>query len=158
MRLNENTIWDLLRFSLSFIFLWAFLDKLFGLGFATASNKSWLTGVSPTAGFLSNAPHGPLAPIFNSLSGNTIVDFLFMAGLFLVGISLLLGIGMRVSGYSGSLMMFLIYLSLFPPENNPLVDQHVIYILALIGLAIRSEKQKFGLGGKWSRRKLIEKS
>jgi len=62
--------------------LWAFFDKLFGLGFATESNKSWLLGISPTTGFLSNAPDGPLAPIFNSLSGNIMVDILFMGGLF----------------------------------------------------------------------------
>lgn len=157
MRLNENIIWDLLRFSLSFIFLWAFLDKLFGLGFSTASNKSWLAGVSPTTGFLNNAPHGPLAPIFNSLSGNVIVDFLFMGGLFLVGACLLLGLGMKIASYSGALMMFLIYLSLFPSENNPLIDQHIIYILVLVSLAIKSGKQKFGFGKKWSQLSLIKK-
>ena len=112
MRLNENIVWELLRLSLSFIFLWVFFDKLFGLGFATESNKSWLLGISPTTGFLSNAPDGPFAPIFNSLSGNAGVDFLFMGGLLLVGAALLLGIGMKIATYSGALMMFLIYLSL----------------------------------------------
>ncbi|MBI2420661.1 MAG: hypothetical protein HYV38_01095 [Candidatus Levybacteria bacterium] len=157
MRLNENIVWELLRLSLSFIFLWAFFDKLFGLGFATSANKSWLLGISPTTGFLSNAPHGPLASIFNNLSGNILVDFLFMGGLFLIGTALLLGIGMRITSYSGALLMFLIYLSLFPSENNPLIDQHVIYILVLIGLAIRSEKQKFSFGKKWSQLSFIKK-
>lgn len=142
---------------MSFILLWVFFDKLFGLGFATESNKSWLLGISPTTGFLSNAPDGPFAPLFNSLSGNIVVDILFMGGLLLVGAVLLLGIGMKIATYSGSLMMFLIYLSLFPPENNPLIDEHIVYIIILIGLAIRSEKQKFGLGKKWSEVKLVKK-
>jgi len=142
---------------MSFIVLWAFFDKLFGLGFATESGKSWLAGVSPTTGFLANAPDGPLAPLFNSLSGNILVDLLFMGGLFLVGAALLLGIGMKIACYCGSLMMFLIYLSLFPPENNPLIDEHIIYIIILIGLAIRNEKQNFGLGKKWARTNLVKK-
>jgi thiosulfate dehydrogenase [quinone] large subunit len=33
-------------------FLWAFLDKTFGLGFATESGKGWLDGGSHTEGFL----------------------------------------------------------------------------------------------------------
>ena len=141
---------------MSFIVLWAFFDKLFGLGFATESGKSWLAGVSPTTGFLANAPDGPLAPLFNSLSGNILVDLLFMGGLFLVGTALLLGIGMKIAGYCGSLMMFLIYLSLFPPENNPLIDEHIVFIIILIGLSMRSEKQKFGFGKKWSELQLVK--
>lgn len=152
---SENNIWDLLRLAMSFIMLWAFFDKLFGLGFATESSKSWLLGISPTTGFLANAPDGPLASIFNSLSGNIVVDILFMGGLLLIGAALLLGIGMKIACYSGALMMFLIYLSLFPPENNPLVDEHIVYIIILIGLAIRNEEQKFGLGKKWSELQLV---
>ncbi len=136
--------------------LWAFFDKLFGLGFATEASKSWFAGTSPTTGFLTNAPDGPLAPLFNSLSGNILVDLSFMGGLLLIGCALLLGIGMKIASYSGSLMMFLIYLSLFPPGNNPLIDEHIVYIIILIGLAIRSEKQKFGLGKKWSELQLVK--
>ena len=42
-----------LRIATGFIFLWAFLDKLFGLGYSTASAKSWIHGGSPTKGYLS---------------------------------------------------------------------------------------------------------
>src|SRR5689334_12004100 len=41
-----------LRLLTGFVFLWAFLDKTFGLGYATASGKGWLDGGSPTKGFL----------------------------------------------------------------------------------------------------------
>ena len=109
----ENNAWQALRLSLSFIMLWAFFDKFFGLGFATESSKSWLSGVSPTSGFLQFVPDGLFAPVFNSLSGNIFIDFMFMGGLFLVGLCLLLGIGIKIASYSGALIMLLIYLSLF---------------------------------------------
>ena len=45
-------VWGLLRMAVGWIFLWAFLDKLVGLGFATEVGKGWLNGGSPTFGFL----------------------------------------------------------------------------------------------------------
>ena len=53
-------IWALPRFSLGWIFLWAFVDKLFGLGFATESGKGWIDGGSPIFGFLNFAARGPM--------------------------------------------------------------------------------------------------
>src|SRR3712207_7355187 len=44
-----------LRLALGWIFLWAFVDKLFGLGFATKAENAWIDGGSPTQGFLGNA-------------------------------------------------------------------------------------------------------
>ena len=43
-----------------FIFLWAFLDKSFGLGYATPSDNAWIHGGSPTTGFLPNVAVRPL--------------------------------------------------------------------------------------------------
>lgn len=155
--LSENNSWNLLRLSISFIMLWAFFDKLFGLGFATAPDKSWLSGVSPTTGFLKFAPDGVFAPIFNSLSGNILIDILFMSGLFLVGLCLLLGIGIRIACLSGVLMMFLIYLSLFPPENNPFIDEHIVYILIFILFMQRSRVQSFGFSNMWKKVTIVKK-
>ena len=45
------------RLALGWIFLWAFLDKLFGLGHSTPSTGAWINGGSPTKGFL--APPRP---------------------------------------------------------------------------------------------------
>ncbi|MBA9050098.1 hypothetical protein BJ996_006829 [Streptomyces phaeogriseichromatogenes] len=36
------------RILTGFVFLWAFLDKTFGLGYATASGNAWIDGMSPT--------------------------------------------------------------------------------------------------------------
>ena len=41
-----------LRVATGFVFLWAFLDKTFGLGYSTPSAKAWIHSGSPTLGFL----------------------------------------------------------------------------------------------------------
>ncbi len=125
-----------LRLVMGFIFLWAFFDKVFGLGFATTSDRAWIHGGSPTAGFLTNAVKGPFAEIFHSLAGVAIVDWLFMLGLLFVGLTLIFNKYVKWGCVAGGLMLLLMYLALIPPENNPLIDEHIIYILVLglIGL------------------------
>lgn len=150
-------VWAILRISMGWIFLWSFLDKVFGLGYATDSSKSWLTGVSPTLGFLKFGTTGPIAPFYQSIAGNTVVDWLFMTGLLLVGVSLILGIGIKVAGYGGSLMMLLIWSASFPPEHNPFLDEHVVYILVLIILAESKSGYVLGLGKWWSNTRIVKK-
>lgn len=143
-------VWAALRIGIGWLFLWAFLDKLFGLGFATSPENAWIAGGSPTSGFLKLATSGPLAPLLQSLAGNPVVDWLFMLGLLLVGLALLSGIGVNIAGYSGALMMLLLWLSRLPPENNPVLDEHIIYMIVLIGLARVKAGQWVGLGKWWS--------
>ena len=147
----------LLRISFGWIFTWAFLDKLFGLGFATAPEKAWLAGGSPTSGFLANAPTGPFASAFNTLAGQAWVDWLFMAGLLLIGVALILGIGMRVATTAGSLLLFLMWLAVLPPKNNPFLDEHLIYILVLAALCVTRSDQKWSLAKRWSNLPFIKK-
>ena len=63
-----------LRVSTGFVFLWAFLDKTFGLGYATPHAKAWISGGSPTKGFLSGVEAGPLQSLFHNLAGTTFAD------------------------------------------------------------------------------------
>lgn len=154
--MKTNRILSLLRLSLGCIFLWAFLDKVFGFGFGTSSDKSWLQGVSPTAGFLQFGTEGVFAAFFQSLSGNVLVDWFFMLGLLGVGVAFIVGIGIRIASIAGSLMMFLIYLSLFPPENNPLIDEHIIYILVLLFLG-QTTSTPFSLGSWWQEQKIVKR-
>ncbi len=123
---------------MSFIFLWAFLDKLFGLGFATKSASAWINGGSPTLGFLKFAAKGPYVEFFNSLAGQVWVDWVFMAGLLFVGLTLLLNKYLKWGAVAGSIMLALMYVALLLPENNPIIDDHIIYILVLIILASRN--------------------
>jgi thiosulfate dehydrogenase [quinone] large subunit len=152
MKNKEQYIWAVLRIGMGWLFLWPFLDKLFGLGFTTAREAAWIAGGSPTSGYLKFATSGPLAPIFQSLAGNPVVDWLFMMGLLSVGLALLSGIGVRIAGYVGALMVLLMWLSNLPPEHNPFLDEHIVYVIILIGLAVAKAGQWFSLGKWWSER------
>lgn len=124
---------------MGFIFIWAFFDKLLGLGFATKSENAWISGGSPTTGFLKFAVKGPFADIFHGLAGMAIIDWIFMLGLLFVGITLIFNRYVKWGCIAGSLMLLLMYLALMLPENNPIIDDHIVYILvlALIGLKDR---------------------
>src|SRR5665811_1301561 len=120
-----RAVLGLLRLSMGLIFLWAFFDKLLGLGFATTSEQAWLVGGSPTAGFLKFGVHGPFMGFFNSLAGVGAVDWLFMLGLFFIGATLILGIMTKLGGWSSIIMLFLMYLAVgLPPEHHPFIDEH----------------------------------
>ena len=134
-----------LRFVMAFIFLWAFVDKTFGLGFATTSDKSWIAGGSPTSGFLSFATKGPFAEFFRSLAGVTAVDWIFMIGLLFIGLTLLFNKYVKWGAIAGTLMMILMWLALLLPENNPIVDEHIVYALVLVALAYKSKNGELNI-------------
>ena len=146
-----------LRVLMGFIFLWAFLDKTFGLGFATKSANAWIDGGSPTRGFLANSPQGPFQEFFNGIAGNPLVDVLFMTGLAGVGIALLFGIGLRIAAVSGGLMMLLMWAAVLPPAQNPLVDDHIVYAIVLLLLPVMGAGNHFGLGEWWSRQRWVQR-
>lgn len=127
--MKTRNIFNVLRVAMSFIFLWAFVDKLFGFGLATKPESAWINGGSPTTGFLANAVQGPLSGFFNSLSGIEIVDWLFMLGLLFIGLTFLFNKYVKYGAIAGMIMMALMYLALLFPDNNPLIDDHIIYFL-----------------------------
>jgi thiosulfate dehydrogenase (quinone) large subunit len=160
--------WAAARIALGLTFLWAFFDKLFGLGFATcrdaATNtvtvmcgKAWVNGGSPTTGFLKFATKGPLAEFYQGLAGNAVVDILFMAGLLLIGLALVAGIGMRIATISGVLLMTMMWSALLLPENNPILDDHVIYSIVLLGLLASNGSQVWGLRNWWVKQSLVKR-
>lgn len=140
---KEKIVMTALRLVMGFIFLWAFLDKTFGLGFATTAEKAWIHGGSPTAGFLANAVKGPFVNIFHGLAGIAVVDWLFMLGLLFVGVTLIFNKYVKWGCLAGCLMLFFMYLSLLFPANNPIIDEHIVYILALMLIALKSEGRAF---------------
>lgn len=159
MKIEENKLWGILRISMGVIFLWAFFDKTFGLGFATARENAWIGGVSPTAGFLANATRGPFAGFFQSLAGVALVDWLVMLGFLLIGTALILGIGVKIAGYSGAAMMLLFFLAGFiPPKNNPFLDEHIIYAIVLVLIANAKSGHCLGFGRRWCKTKLVKKN
>ena len=126
---------------MGFVFLWAFLDKTFGLGFATESSKAWVNGGSPTYGFLNFAVKGPFADFFHMISQVAVVDWLFMGGLLFVGSTLMLNKFVKWGALAGSLMLLFMYLSLLLPENNPIIDDHIVYILVMALLYVKDKKE-----------------
>lgn len=138
---KEKIILVALRLTMSFIFLWAFFDKVFGLGFATTASKAWINGGSPTTGFLTMGVKGPFVEIFHSLAGLVVVDWLFMLGLLFIGLTLLINRYVLWGAISGIVMMLLMWLSLLFPENNPFIDEHIVYALVLALLALKDYKK-----------------
>ncbi len=156
--MKVSYIWGLLRLVMGWLLFWAFFDKLFGLGFNTAPDKSWLNGVSPTMGFLKFATKGPFAEFYQSLAGSALVDWLFMLGLLFMGLAMMLGIGVKLAGFGGAVLMFLMYTAgSIWPEHNPFLDEHTIYFLVFIGLAKVDAGDWLGLGKWWGNTLLVQK-
>jgi len=144
-------IYGIIRIAMGWVFLWSFIDKLWGLGFATESGKAWVNGVSPTAGFLKFGTTGPYADFFQSLAGSSAIDWLYMLGMLFVGLSLVLGIFTRIAAGVGIVMMTLILLAVLPLTHNPAIDEHVLYIFILFALPFMQASRTIGLGNWWSR-------
>jgi thiosulfate dehydrogenase [quinone] large subunit len=139
-----------LRLSLGWIFLWAFMDKLWGLGHETASAKSWLNGGSPTKGFLSGSK-GPFESFYHNIAGAGWANWLFMLALLGIGIALILGIGMRIAAAAGALLMVLMWSASLPPENNVFMDDHIIYAGLIVVLALTAAGDTWGFGKAWAK-------
>lgn len=150
-----------LRIATGFVFLWAFFDKLLGLGYATPSERAWINGGSPTKGFLGSIDAGPFASTFRSIAGDWWVDWLFMLGLLGIGTAVVLGVGLRLAAFSGTVLMALMWIAEWHParytsagdatsSTNPLVDYHVVYALALIVLAVTAAGNRWGFGRAWA--------
>lgn len=109
----------LLRFTMGWIFVYSGFDKL-------------LTDFS-AGGYLANATKGPLAGWFQGLASNptalNVIDPLVVWGQILIGLALVFGVLTRWALLWAAAMMFMFYISAFPPENNPFMDDHLVYIL-----------------------------
>lgn len=151
-----------LRIATGLVFLWAFLDKTFGLHYATPSARAWINGGSPTKGFLSSVEVGPLDSTFHSMAGDSWVNWLFMLGLLGIGIGLIAGVALRIAALTGALMMAMMWLAEFPlaqhtnagepsGSSNPLMDSHLIYAIVMVVLAATYAGNTWGLGKLWAR-------
>ncbi len=143
-----------LRISFGFYFLWAFLDKTFGWGFATPAERAWINGGNPTAGYLGGA-EGTFASFFQSLAGQAWVSPLFMMGLLGIGLALTFGIGMRITAVAGATLYMMMYAASLPLVTNPILDDHLLGALTLIVLALTLAGDTWGLGAKWARTGLV---
>jgi thiosulfate dehydrogenase [quinone] large subunit len=122
------------RIAIGFVFLWAFLDKNFGLGYTTPGEGAWnfATGDgSPTFGFLTfgTNPDGPFASFFHNLGesagvaaadgppvlyAGSWVNWMFMLSLLAIGVALILGVMVRISSIGGAVLLGFMYLAEWP--------------------------------------------
>lgn len=162
-----DKVWGLARISLGLTFLWAFFDKLIGLGFTTCRNvetdvietmcsKAWLEGGSPTTGFLKFGTQGPFADFFQGLAGNAFIDWLFMLGLLGIGVALTFGIAMKLGVWSGVALMVLMWAAALWPAHHPFLDEHIIYAIVMVGLLLVNDKQALGMGKWWKKQDLVK--
>lgn len=145
------------RFALGWTFLWAFLDKTFGLGFATASEDAWINGGSPTFGFLNFGTEGKVFHDFFAGLAGPFADWMFMIGLLGLGVALLAGVGLRIAAISGTALMTLMWTAQLRLENNPFMDAHIVYALVLIVMAVFGAGRTWGLGRRWEETKLVQR-
>lgn len=168
---KANNIWGVTRILMGLIFLWAFLDKALGLGYATCRNaqtdvvetmcsNAWFQGGSPTRGFLQFGTSGPFADFYQGLATtnpNALINWLFMLGLLGIGLGLVFGIGMKLATISGTVMLLMMWSAALWPANNPVIDDHIIYAFVLLGLFSVNNNQALGFGKRWAKLDLVKR-
>lgn len=127
----------LLRVALGWLFLYAGITKIL--------NPAW-----SAAGYLGNAKtFGGFYAWLASPANMGWVNFINEWGLTLLGVSLIIGIGVRLSSILGALMMLLYYFPIlkFPMvgTHSYLVDEHIIYALVLLFFANVHAGRAFGI-------------
>ena len=120
---------------------------LFYAGITKVLNPDWTS-----AGYLKGAQTFSEMYLFLASPGVVqFVDFANQWGLILIGISLIVGAFVRYSSIFGAILMLLYY---FPVLEFPMVghgfivDEHIIYIFALLLLASMNAGKFWGLEGK----------
>jgi thiosulfate dehydrogenase (quinone) large subunit len=145
------------RLALGWTFLWAFLDKMFGLGHETAAKAAWINGGHPTLGFLKFSAKGPFTDFYHSIAGTWWADTLFMVALAGIAIALIGGIGMRIAATAGAVLLVMMWSVVLPPANNVFMDDHLIFAGVLVGLALISAGDTLGFGKWWEQTSLVRR-
>ena len=174
-------VMGILRLAMGWTFLWAFLDKAFGLGFSTGrivneagqttgidffGPDAWINGGSPTAGAVGFALRGPLADNIQTVTGYQMtqtgpqvagwLDWVYMLSLLLIGLGLITGVMTRIAAVGGILWLAAFYVGTAVwPEHNPFLDDHVVYAVILVGLMLANAGRYWGLGRIWQRYEIV---
>ncbi len=155
------------RVVIGFTFLWAFVDKLFGFGFATPSSRAWINGGTPAQGFIKGI-EGPFHDVFQ-IFANPVGDWLFMAGLLGIGVAMITGAGLRIAAAAGTMLMLFMFVAEWPAattvvdgkvvsgSTNPIVDSHWHEALLLIISAVTLAGDTWGIGKWWGNLDIVKK-
>jgi thiosulfate dehydrogenase (quinone) large subunit len=159
-----------LRIGFGLTFLWAFVDKMFALGFHTGVNDqtgavdrfgpdAWINGGSPTFGFLKFgvSPDNPFHGFYTGIAGAAWADWLFMAGLLGIGLALTLGFGIRIAAGSAVALYLMMWTASMPLQTNPVIDDHILGLLTVIVLALTLAGDTWGIGKTWAKTNIVRR-
>lgn len=139
------------RIIIGWVFFWAFVDKLLGLGYMTPTERAWINGGTPAQGFIKGI-EGPFHGVFQVFA-NPFGDFLFMFGLLGIGVAMIAGAGLKIAAVGGTLLMLFMYLAELPLAlggTNPITDSHWVEAMLLIISAVTLSGDTWGLGKWWA--------
>jgi thiosulfate dehydrogenase (quinone) large subunit len=165
---SAGTAVGVLRLVVGWTFLWAFFDKLFGLGFSTGRNpetdvvdyfgpEAWINEGNPTYGFLAFGADGPFKDFYNSIAGDTWTNWAFMLGLLAIGVAFMFGIATRLAAIGGVIMYVMMWTVALPPENNPITDDHILGAAACLVLGTLAAGRYLGIGRWWERLDIVQR-
>lgn len=142
----QNVPVFLLRVSLGWLFFYAGITKILNPAWTA---EGYLKGAKTFTDFYQWLASPSILPIIN---------FLNEWGLTLLGLSLIVGLFVRLSSLLGIVLMLLYYFPILPtllPSSSGgwprsfLVDDHIIYALALLYLKIKGAGRIWGLDGRF---------
>jgi len=145
-----------LRIAIGWMMLWPFFDKLLGLGFQTPSGAGLVDGGSPSS-FVVYVASGIFKDLFNSLAGNSIIDLIFMAGLLILGIALILGFAAKLTSIAMTVFLILMYMLVVPPTDNPVIDYHITWILAIWAIYFLGGYERLSIYNRWKEFGLVKR-
>lgn len=70
---------------------------------------------------------------------------------------MILGVASRLSTVGMCVMMALMFSLEIPPDDNPFVDYHIVYILASIAIYYLGGYGALGLGERWSELSIVKR-
>lgn len=126
MHTSQRVSLALLRISMGWLFFYAGFEKLMDPSWSAAS---YLAGAKTFSTFYQLLLRSDVLPLINLINE---------WGLFLLGVSLILGLFTRLSAALGIALMLLYYFPIlnfpYPNAHSFLVDEHIIYIFILFVL------------------------
>ena len=79
-----------------------------------------------------------------------------MVGLLGIGLALFFGVAMRLAAATGAVLLVMMWMASLPLENNPFVDDHLIYAVVLVALA--GIEQRWSLADWWHKFDFVKKN
>ena len=80
-----------------------------------------------------------------------------MIGLIGIAVALLLGVGMRNACVGGAVLAVLMWSASLPPSDDVFMDNHIVYALVLLTLAVAGAGNTLGLGHWWTHTTLVRR-